>query len=270
MKNNKKILSLLIIPLLFFTALLIIPFKTAKGEEIPSPTNLKYINDYVGIIDGSTKEYIVSVGKELEDKTGAQAVVVIINSLEGYEIRDYAYNLFTKWGIGEKEKDNGLLILLSIKDRKWSVEVGKGLEGAIPDVLSNKVMEEAAVPEFKKSNYDDGIIKAYSNFSDLIGKEYGVTLEKNERVNYRLEEQEGLPIPVFFILGLLLLDIIFNRARIIRFLLEILFWSSIFRGGKGGRGGPGGGGFGGGNFGGGSGGGFGGGGSGGGGSSGGW
>lgn len=195
----------------------------------------------------------------------AQAVVVTINSLEGKDIRDYGINLFRKWGIGQKEKDNGILILMAMKEKKWSVEVGRGLEGAVPDILTNRVMQEAAVPEFKKGNFGEGLKNAYSIFADDIAKEYGVTLEKNEKIDFdydRGRNAQTNPIPVYIIIGLVLLDILFNRGRVIRFILKILFWNSFFGGGRGGRGG---GGFGGGGFGG-----FGGGDSGGGGSSGDW
>ncbi|MCY6355145.1 TPM domain-containing protein [Clostridium sp. ZS2-4] len=262
-RNKFSRLLIVILALLF----VLIPFQNIKAEtKYPNPTSLKYVNDYADILDSDTKEYIVSVGKELEDKTGAQAAVVIINSLEGNEIRNYGVNLFRKWGIGQKDKDNGFLILMAMKEKKWSVEVGRGLEGAVPDILTNRVMQEAAVPEFKKGNFGAGLKNAYSIFVDNIAKEYGVTLEKSEKIdlNYKKEKNvQGNPVPIYILIGLVFLDIIFNRGRIIRFILQMLFWNSFFGGGRGGRGG--GGGFGGGGFGG-----FGGGDSGGGGSSGDW
>jgi uncharacterized protein len=237
--------------------------------EIPPPTSLKYLNDYSNSLRQSTKEFIVSLGKEVEAKTGAQAVVVVINSLEGYDIESYSYELFRNWGIGKKEENNGLLILIDLQDRRWKVEVGIGLEGAITDISSARVMEEYAVPYFKKNNYDEGIKRAYSVYADSIAKEYGVSLEKNiEPINKGSNSNNvSNAMPLFLILGLILLDGLFNRGRIFRFFLKALFWSSIGRGPRnGGRGG-----FGGGHKGGGGGfGGFGGGKSGGGGSSGGW
>ncbi|MCY6959390.1 TPM domain-containing protein [Clostridium brassicae] len=259
---------------LFFLVLIfvcLVPFQEVKAQsKFPQPTNFKYVNDYVGILDDISKQYIISVGKELEDKTGAQAVVVIINSLKEEEIRNYGAGLFRSWGIGQKGKDNGLLILLSMKEKRWSVEVGRGLEGALPDVLTNRVMEEVAIPEFKKNDFSKGIKNAYSVFSDYIGKEYGVSLEKSEKINFNYEKEtskRGNSIPLYIVVGLIFIDIIFNKARVIRFILELLFWNSFFGGGPGGRGGGpwGGGGSSGGGFGG-----FGGGDTGGGGSSGGW
>lgn len=274
LRNKCSGLLIVALTLLF----MLIPFQNTKAEiTYPKPTSLKYVNDYAGILDNDTKEYIVSVGKELEDKTGAQSTIVIINSLEGTEIRDYGVNLFRNWGIGQKGKDNGLLILMAMQEKKWSIEVGRGLEGAVPDILTSRVMQEVAVPEFKQGNFGAGLKNAYSVFADNIAKEYGVTLEKNEKLDFNYDEEknvQGNPIPIYILMGLVFLDIIFNRGRVIRFIFKILFWNSFFGGGRGGRGGGGfgGGGFGGGDSGGGFGGfgGFGGGDSGGGGSSGGW
>ncbi|EEM0293753.1 TPM domain-containing protein, partial [Salmonella enterica subsp. enterica serovar Typhimurium] len=116
------------------------------------------------------------------DKTGAQSVVVIVNSLDGNDIQTYATELFREWGIGQKEKNNGLLILISMEDRLRRVEVGYGLEGAITDLYSDEVMEQIFKPSFANEDYDKGITESYSAFADAIAKEYNVTLEKNSRV----------------------------------------------------------------------------------------
>lgn len=240
--------------------LIIFSFSVFTFAEInyPSPTNYKYINDYVGILNSDEIETIVSLGKELEEKTGAQSVVVIIDTTNGAPIENYAINLFRSWGIGQKSKDNGLLMLVSINDRNWRVEVGRGLEGAIPDALSNRVMETLAKDDFKNQNYGSGIVNSYSAFSDLIAEEYGVTLSKS--LNITLPEESKTQgsnslfdaLPIGILIFLLLIDVIFNKGRIINTIFKILFWNSFFggRGGPGGRGS--GGGFGGGGFGGGS------------------
>ncbi len=222
--------------------------------EFPKATASKYANDYVGVIDADSAQYIMSVGKELEDKTGAQAVVVVIDSLKGETIESYANGIFRNWGIGQKDKNNGLLILLSIKDQIWRVEVGTGLEGAITDIYSSRVMNDFAVPKFKQNQYGQGLRSVYSILSDNIAKEYGVTLEKNINVPQYNESSKklntsnrGNGILVIGVIVLIILDFIFNRGRLTRFMIKILFWSAILRrGGRGGRGGGGLGGFGGG------------------------
>lgn len=254
--------------ILLSSLFIIFSFSISISAQVnyPSPTNYKYINDYSNILSSSEIETIVSLGKELEDKTGAQSIVVIIDTTDGTPIENYTIDLFRSWGIGQRTKDNGLLILVALNDRKWRVEVGRGLEGVIPDALSNIVMESLATDDFKKEDYGSGIIKSYSAFNDLIAEEYGVNLSKSLNIKIPKESTtqnsssifDALPIGI--ILVLFILDIIFNRGRIIRTIFKLLFWSSFFgrRGGPGGRGSGGGGGFGGFGGSGGSGGGFGG------------
>lgn len=249
----KVFLSSLILLILFSS------FSANAEDKYPTPTDYKYVNDYVGIITDSEAKSIISIGKELEDKTGAQAVIVIINSTEGTPIEDYANKLFRTWGIGQKEKDNGLLILLALDDRKWKVEVGRGLEGAIPDALSSRVMNSLATPQFKSGNYGEGLLQSYSAMADYIGTEYGITLDKSLNItlpnesSYNYENIVNSKIPIIIVVVLFFIDLIFNRGRIFSSLLQLLFWSNIGRGGRGPRGGSGGGGGGGfGGFGGGS------------------
>jgi uncharacterized protein len=216
-------------------------FVNAETEN-PSPTALKYINDYTSTLDTAAKEYIVSVGKELEYKTGAQQVVVIIDSLKGKDIESYANELFRTWGIGQKGKDNGLLILIAMQDRRWRVEVGTSLEGAVTDIYSARVMDTAAAPRFKEGNYSQGIRDAYSIFADTIAKEYNVTLDRNEKVNLydegnvNVNSNSGalLGIPILL---LIILDLIFNRGRITGFLVRMafLFGRGNGHGGRNGR-----------------------------------
>lgn len=148
-KMVKSSLGVLLSVLIF---ILTLPYFVKGASNIPVPTKLKYINDYVGIVDEGSKNYIVSLGSELENKTGSQAAVVIISSLEGKDIESYSNELFRSWGIGQKGKDNGLLILLSINDKKWRVEVGRELEGVITDIYSSRVMNSEAIPLFKKKD----------------------------------------------------------------------------------------------------------------------
>lgn len=253
-----------------FLVFLLFNFPAHAASEFPTPTSYKYLNDYVGLLSESEAKSIISIGKELEDKTGSQAVVVIIDSTNNIPIEDYSNKLFREWGIGEQSKDNGLLILLALNDKKWRVEVGRGLEGAIPDALSNRIMESIAKPSFINGNYGEGLINSYSTFSDSIATEYGVTLDKSLHITLPndVSYNEGSSLSTYIGIGvfvlLFLLDIIFNRGRVSSTLMQLIFISNLGRR-NGPRGGSGGGGSGGGGFGG-----FGGGSSNGGGSSGGW
>jgi len=154
MKNylNVKIkkFSIALISILMLSQIVTMNLVNA-AVDFPKVTDLKYVNDYANVMDNDSKQYILSVGKELEDKTGAEATVVVIDSLEGQSVDTYANGIFRKWKIGQKDKNNGLLILLSVKERQWRVEVGTGLEGAVTDIYSSRVMNDFAVPKFKQA-----------------------------------------------------------------------------------------------------------------------
>lgn len=238
-KRSKSFISFTFSLLIFC---LLFTINASSSETFPSPTNYKYINDYTNTIDKSTIKKIISIGKELEDKTSAQAIIVVIDTTNGTPIEDYANKLFRAWGIGEKNKDNGFLILLALDDKAWKVEVGRGLEGAVPDVLTNRVMQEIAKPNFINGDYSEGLLNSYSVFSDYIASEYGVTLDKSLNVTLPNESnlngrKEG-KLAIGLLLLLIFADIFLNRGRISSSILHLLFWNSFFNGN--GRGGPGG------------------------------
>ena len=237
-KSKLKVFTLFL--LLLLCSVYYIP---NASSNYPTPTNLKYINDYTNTINNDYKEKIVSIGKELEDKTGAQAIIVVINSTNNISIEDYTNKLFRGWGIGKSEKDNGLLILLAINDRQYRVEVGRGLEGTIPDTLSNRVMESLAKPSFVQGSYGEGLLNSYSKLCDYIAEEYGVTLDKSLNIELPSQAQsttsknKTLGFGGIGCLILIYLDLIFNRGRVMSTLLQLLFWNSFFNGGKRGGGG---------------------------------
>ncbi|MGE5627878.1 MAG: TPM domain-containing protein [Solirubrobacterales bacterium] len=247
MKTFRGLLNKHFIGILCAASISLFTFSSVFAANYPKPTELKYVNDYTGnTIDESTKEYIISVGKELEDKTGAQEVIVVINSLEGADINSYANELFRNWGIGQKGKNNGLMILLSMQDRAWRVEVGTGLEGAVTDIYSSRIMNSVALPLFKEGNYSQGLKDSFSVFADDIAKEYNVTLDKNEKVNVPKDNSNNSnPFDsIGFVIFIIIIWFLFFRRR------RGGFFGGGFFGGGGFGGGSSGGGFGG--FGGGS------------------
>lgn len=234
-KNFKRCSSLM------FILILLISVFSIKGATIyPSPTSNKYLNDYAGVVDRKSSRQITTLGYELEKQTGAEAVIVTVNSLESISIEEYANGLFRKWGIGQANQDNGLLILLAVQDKAWRVEVGRGLEGRLPDALTNRVMTELGRERFIEGEYGKGLAEVYSVFCDEIAAEYGVTLTHSLHTVLPTQNpilrQRRSPIPYFMIMGVLLLDLLFNRGRLLGFIGQMIFWSSLS--GRNRRGGP--------------------------------
>jgi len=128
------------------------------------------------VVEPEYVQKIISVGKELEDKTTAQVTAVIIDSLQGITIEEYAVELFRRWGIGQKGKDNGVLLLVAINDRQMRIEVGYGLEGAIPDGKAGRIRDEYIIPYFKEGDYSKGIYYGYLALAKEVAKEYNVEL----------------------------------------------------------------------------------------------
>ncbi len=129
----------------------------------------------------------------LENKTSAQLVLVTINSLNGYDIADYGYQLGRHWGIGQKDINNGLLIIISLQDRKMRIEVGYGLEGVITDAIAHNIVHEVMRPEFKKSNYYNGINKASDLLIKAVNKE---PLPKNIKRKKKAQSNDSFVMPV--------------------------------------------------------------------------
>jgi len=157
------------------------------SAEIEFPVYTGYVNDIARVIDDENLSKIKMVANKLKENTGAELAVVTIKSAYPLDAKSYATQLFEKWGIGKKDKDNGLLILFVKKDRRIEVEVGYGLEGTLPDGLIGAILDKYALPQFKEKNYGRGIYLTSLAFYDRITKEYSSTPKtKLEQVNLNL------------------------------------------------------------------------------------
>ena len=159
--------------LLIFTMVLFGNILVVHGE-IPSATKEFYVNDYAGVFSDSWKETLCEAGKQLHDDTTAQLVVLTVDSTDGEDISDYAVEVGRKWGIGSKDKNNGVLVVLSVSDRKVWIAVGYGLEGKLPDAKTGRLLDEYAVPSYKEDNFEKGTVQLYYALLNEIRDEYGL------------------------------------------------------------------------------------------------
>ncbi len=134
------------------------------------------LSDFAQVFDAGQKQTCSGYLSEIAGKTAAQVAVVTLPSLEGGEINDFANRLFQKWGIGDKKKDNGVLILVVVQDRKARIEVGYGLEGIIPDAKAGRIIDEVMLPFFRQQRYAEGIIKVVETIGGIVAQGAGVTL----------------------------------------------------------------------------------------------
>ncbi len=240
----------------------------ARAEKVADLRPANYVNDFAGVLDADAEIRLNLLCEEVESKTKAQIAVVTIQSLDGESIEQFAVDLFKAWGIGGKQDNRGILILLAVQDRKYRAEVGYGLEAILPDGKVGSFGREM-VPDLRRADYASALTLMTNRVAQTIAEDAGVTLGKTT-VRPRRQRRDISPTVIFIIF--LLIFFVFPVIGSILRLLGILaprrrsYWSGGWGGGGFG------GGFGGGGFSGGGGGfgGFGGGSSGGGGASGGW
>ena len=135
-----------------------------------------YVNDYSHLLEPSDAAKITGLLEELDRKTSAQVAVVTVKTTQPETIEGYAVKLFEKWGMGQKEKDNGVLLLIASEDRRVRIETGYGLEGALPDATCRTIIERIFIPHFKAGQYSEGIVQGVNAIVGLIAKEYGIDL----------------------------------------------------------------------------------------------
>jgi len=242
MKLKRNLIYILSI---LFLSLLTVQFSHAVN--IPeNPGN--HVVDLAGIVDNSIEAKLNQYLRELEQKTTAQIAILTIKSLEGESIEDLSITVaHDKWKLGQKGKDNGVLLLVSPSDRKYRIEVGYGLEGVIPDSLAGSIGRSYLVPFFKKGEYSNGIYAAALALANEIAKDSGVKITgmpQLERTVQRTGERKSTSLfgkIVSFIFFLILIILFIRNPKL--FLMLLLFSSM---GGRSGGWGGGGGGFGGG------------------------
>lgn len=131
------------------------------------------VHDEAQVLHPGTVEELDALLKQHEDSTSNQVAVLIISSLEGESIEEYAFRVAEKeWKLGQAKNDNGVLLLFVINDRKVRIEVGQGLEGSLTDLLSNRIIKEKIAPNFREQNYDQGVRAAVGAVLSAIAGEY--------------------------------------------------------------------------------------------------
>lgn len=245
----------------FLLIFLILPF-LVYAQNIPQATG--WVNDFAGVISPEYKEKLNSLIEELEQKTAAEIAVVTIDSISPYGEIEYARLLFDNWKPGKKGKDNGVLVLLAVKERRWRIETGYGIEGILPDGLCGEIGRNYMVPYFKEGKYGEGLYYGVASIANIISKDAKTEISGLDAVRFKKQDGEA---PVF--LYLFALAVLVILGYIASLVTRYNYWDklpakkrrSFFgpqnygRTSSGGYGGDWGGGFGGGGFGGGSGGG---------------
>lgn len=203
--------------------------------DIPQPNSSFYVFDQADLISTSVELEIIEISETLEKESGAQIVVVTLDNLSGYDLEQYSVQLFREWGIGNVDKNNGVLIILAVEERDVRIEVGYGLEGAIPDSVAGRILDEAMLPNLEVGDYDTAFLETYQLVVSRVMNEYGIETIANVDTNPS-NEFEDIPWLWIIIGGIIILalDGYYLNWFIFNLLIRMLIYSSF--GGRSGGG----------------------------------
>lgn len=148
-----------------------------------------FVNDFANVLTSEQKTRLESVLDSFQKETSNEISIVTIPTLNDEPIEDYANTLFREWGIGSKANNNGVLILAAINDRKLRIEVGYGLEGALPDILTKQIQEQQIIPLFKAGDYAGGLEKGVIAIMQATEGEY---------IAEKTEQKKSVPLELIF------------------------------------------------------------------------
>jgi uncharacterized protein len=172
--------------------LLVLPAGTSS-EDAAFPEPVGYVNDFTGMISPRARTLIDALARQVKAKTGAELVVATIPTTGGMDIERYSTELFMAWGIGEKGKDNGVLVLVAVEDQALWVKPGYGLEGAVPDAVAHRIYRDVLRPGFRAGRYDEALVTAGKLLAERILAEYGENLALEDSIpdRYLLTGRSG-------------------------------------------------------------------------------
>jgi len=224
---------------LFLSLLLAVPSLYA-GDFPEKPTPPRLVNDLAGFLTQQENNRLESKLEQFARETSTQIAIAIVPDLHGYDPGDYAARLAEKWGVGQKGKENGILILVKPKTPQGKGEVfiatGYGLEGAVPDAIAKRIVEAEVIPEFRKGNYYAGLDRAVTRLMELTRGEY--TAE--EYLQRTRKKDEGSIFALLVPLFLFFLFFFGGSSRKRRHATmggNVPFWTLFFLGGAGRSGG---------------------------------
>ena len=195
---------------LFLWGIVVWASLSAAAAPIPKPEGP--VNDFAHVISAPYEQKMTATIMELYRKTGIPVVVVTMPDLGGEDYNEYANRLYEAWGIGKKGEDKGVLVFLTLKERKMRIEVGYGLEGVIPDGLAGEIRDRYMTPYLKKNNFDEGLLNGVLEIAQIIAKASGVQI--TGQAPAAPPQRKGQSALTFFpIILIFLFFLIFRRRR---------------------------------------------------------
>lgn len=194
-------------------ALLALTALTVNAADFGALKPQGYVSDFAGVVDEAAKAELNAYCARVEKATGAQLAFVTLPSLQGEPVEDVANLLYRKWGIGNKQSNEGVLLLLSIADRRSRVEVGYGLEDVLPDGYAGSLLREMR-PALKQRDYGAALAEAARALGERIAQKKGVEIGGAVPRGAGRRQPEGIPVMgLGLVAGLVLLMMFFGGGR---------------------------------------------------------
>ncbi|MFD0795712.1 TPM domain-containing protein [Mucilaginibacter litoreus] len=184
---------------------LMLCISTLFAQDIPERSNT-LVTDFTNTLSASDKQNLERKLVDYNDSTSTQIAVVIIQSTGDYDINQYGVELLRKWGIGSKEKNNGILVLVAMKDRKMAISTGYGAEGALPDIITQQIIQNDMKPRFRENDYYGGLDAATDDIIKYMKGEY-----KADKKATRRTKNDGGAAGIILIIVVVILIIIFRN-----------------------------------------------------------
>lgn len=220
MKMSKNRILFLFVSFVLFSLLIFSPSAILSQNKFPKPVG--HVNDFANVIPAATERRIAAICMEVKQKIGAEIAILTVETIGDEQYTDYTIRLLEDkdWQLGEKGKDNGILLFQTVQERKFRIEVGYGLEGIIPDGLAGEIRDRYVFPFFKKGDYGNGLLAGTQAIAGIIAKDAGVEITGAVQVS-RGRRAPGKKSAAGSLFKLVMIALIFL----------------LFRGGRGGRGG---------------------------------
>lgn len=173
----------------------ILPVQADSDRLLNSLKPAGYVSDFANVMNPADRAATEKLLTELEQKTGTQIAVVTLNSLEGGQIDDFANRLFARWGIGQKDKNNGILLLCATQEGRGNrlrIEVGYGLEGVMPDAVAGRILDTYVVPGWNQGQYGSAMANGAAAIAQRIAKDRGVALSGMPEHVQRTSKEQNL------------------------------------------------------------------------------
>jgi len=222
---------------LFVLLIVVFIVGNTYAQDIPdAPNPPRLVNDFAGILNKQDVATLEQSLVQFNNETSTQIAVVTVKSLHGYDISEFSFELGEKWGIGQKGKDNGILVLVAPNERKTFIATGYGLEGVVPDAIAKRIVEQEMIPYFKQGDYYSGIASAVKTLMSLTKGEFTAD-------DYAKKKGRGIPFIILFLFLGIVLNFIFRikRARSYALGHNMSLWMALMlmsnSGGRSSRGG---------------------------------